>query len=42
MLITNSRLEYMRHKIVCGAFQRADTSARLQVAVRIALIGIGE
>ncbi|HWX85654.1 MAG TPA: hypothetical protein VNZ48_18810 [Xanthobacteraceae bacterium] len=42
MLITNSRLEYIRYKIVCGAFQRAGTSARLQVAARIASIGIGE
>lgn len=31
-----------RHKIVCGAFQLADISARLQVAARIASIGIGE
>jgi len=42
MLIANSRLECRCYKIVCGAFQSADTSARLQVAARIASIGIGE
>jgi len=42
MLIANARPECRRHKIVCGAFQRADTSARLQAAARIASIGIGE
>jgi hypothetical protein len=30
------------YKIVCGAFQLAHTSAQLQVAARIASIGIRE